>query len=149
VLMSIRVVSCQESNDSSSCCSKYSCVACRQNENDASENRDAARYENQDTGAQKAALPHQFDLITASSVLAFVNDKVATLKCLGNMLRGKDSHIVHWDWLAGTFGEPPGGVTVEGVRQLHAESGLETVFSDVCFKFMGMDVVLGVARRPL
>jgi hypothetical protein len=62
------------------------------------------------------------------------------------MLRGKDSRIVHWDWLEGTLTESS-GVTIEGVRKLHAESGLETVFSDVCFNFMGMDVVLGVARR--
>lgn len=85
-------------------------------------------------------------MITASSVLAFVDDKVGILKCLGKMLRGKDSHIVHWDWLATCADESGGGFSLEGVRKLHAECGLETVSSEVCFTFMGMDVVLGVAR---
>jgi hypothetical protein len=88
-----------------------------------------------------------FDLITASSVLAFINEQAATLKCLSKMLRGKDSHIVHWDWLAFPSDESGGGFTLEGVRKLHAECGLETVYSDVCFTFMGMQVLLGVARR--
>lgn len=101
----------------------------------------------EDSDVTQQALPEQFDLITASSVLAFVNDKVETLTCLGKMLRGKDSHIVHWDWLASSSDEHSGGFTLEGVRKLHTECGLETVFSDVCFTFMGMDVVLGVARR--
>lgn len=93
------------------------------------------------------AMPQAFDLITASSVLAFVNDRVATLKCLRKMLRGSDSRIVHWDWLASNGDESSGGFTLEGVRKLHADCGLQTMFSDVCFTFMGMDVVLGVARR--
>ena len=93
------------------------------------------------------AMPKAFDLITASSVLGFVNDKLGTLKCLGKMLRGSGSHIVHWDWLANNDDESSGGFTLEGVRKLHADCGLDTVFSDVCFTFMGMDVVLGIAKR--
>jgi 2-polyprenyl-3-methyl-5-hydroxy-6-metoxy-1,4-benzoquinol methylase len=48
--------------------------------------------------AQDRALLEKFDLITASSVLAFVSDKVETIRCLSSMLRGDDSRLVHWDW---------------------------------------------------
>lgn len=115
-------------------------------------NADASSQDSDDA-PQDAALPKEFDLITASSVLAFVNDKVATLRCLAKMLRNDDSHIVHWDWLAQpspSRSEDEGsaeGVTLDGVRKLHADCGLQTVSCDVGFKYLGMSVVLGIAKR--
>ena len=97
------------------------------------------------------ALPQAFNLITLSSVLAFVPNKPATLQCLAGMLRGKDSHIVHWDWLGGeskTEGEEDSGITQEQVKHLHAECGLETVHCGIGFKYMDMSVVLGIAKKP-
>ena len=90
-------------------------------------------------------LPKQFDIITASSVIGFISDKVATVKALASMLRAGSGLLVHWDWRKTEDSED--GMTADNIKALHRACGLQTVHLGVAFSMMEMDVLCGVAKR--
>ena len=99
-----------------------------------------------DAAIEAGQLTGAFDLIVASSVLAFVDDATAVLRSLRGVL-AQGGRIVHWDWQ-----QAPGdsfGFTVEQLAQAHGEAGLTTHYAGPGFSLgpggPGLDVVMGVA----
>lgn len=92
-----------------------------------------------------------FDLVVASSVLAFVDDLAATLGALASGLR-PGGRLVHWDWALDAEADAPFGLTPGAIREAMAAAGLTEVSVDVGFDvpFEGhrMRPLRGVATKP-
>lgn len=74
-----------------------------------------------------------FDLITCSSVLAFVDDYPATLAALAARLR-PDGRLVQWDWELDDTDDEPYGLTREQMRSALNAAGLAQVQVQVAFE---------------
>jgi len=100
----------------------------------------------------EAALRQPFDLVVASSVLAFVDDYPATLRTLGALLV-PGGRLVQWDWELGEEASPADmGLRPSALREAYSAAGLVVEFVGRAFEMeMGSarnPVVIGVARRP-
>lgn len=92
-----------------------------------------------------------FDLITCSSVCAFLPDYPATVAALvGRLVPG--GLFVQWDWELDPDEEEPFGLSRDTIRQALLDAGLEGVEVNVGFEasFQGqtMAPLLGVGRKP-
>lgn len=92
-----------------------------------------------------------FDLITCSSVCAFLTDYPATVAALvGRLVPG--GLFVQWDWELDPDAEEPFGLSHDTIRQALLDAGLQHVVVDVGFEasFQGqtMAPLRGVGRKP-
>lgn len=98
---------------------------------------------------QDHALP-PFDLITCSSVLAFVDDYPATVAALGARL-APGGLLVQWDWELDPTAEEPFGLARGTIQQALGAAGLSEVTVrvgfDVPFEQMRMRPLLGFGLR--
>ncbi|MCG7545770.1 class I SAM-dependent methyltransferase [Pseudoalteromonas sp. MM17-2] len=90
-----------------------------------------------------------FDIIVASSALAFVSDYQETLKLLKLLLR-KGGFLVQWDWLKER--EEPGiGFSEELIELALEQAGFSKYSTSVPFSLEGSDgsmkVVMGIAEN--
>ncbi|WP_394170712.1 class I SAM-dependent DNA methyltransferase [Saccharospirillum alexandrii] len=92
-------------------------------------------------------LASTFDLIVASSALAFVSDYTETLKLLKQVLR-RGGYLVQWDWYK-KEGDEGYGFTEQQVQLAMTEAGFSTVSTSIPFSMKGegstLDVIMGVA----
>lgn len=101
------------------------------------------------TIASNAQLQGGFDLIVASSALAFVPDYQETLNLLKTLLK-KDGVLIQWDWLKESEG-PGNGFSRELVESALAKAGFSEFSTSVPFSMEAgndsMSVVMGVAKN--
>lgn len=97
--------------------------------------------------AQHPAFRGQFDLVVASSVLAFVEDLDASLK-ISHSLLNHDGYFVHFDWIAES--EQDGFTLAKSERALK-DAGFTEVESQHVFDITSdgktMPVLMGLGRR--
>ncbi|HHF3071917.1 TPA: class I SAM-dependent methyltransferase [Vibrio diabolicus] len=97
--------------------------------------------------AQHPAFRGQFDLVVASSVLAFVEDLDASLK-ISNSLLNHGGYFVHFDWIAES--EQDGFTLAKSERALK-DAGFTEVESQHVFDITSdgktMPVLMGLGRR--
>lgn len=97
--------------------------------------------------AQHPAFRGQFDLVVASSVLAFVEDLDASLK-ISHSLLNHGGYFVHFDWIAES--EQDGFTLAKSERALK-DAGFTEVESqhvfDITFDGKTMPVLMGLGRR--
>jgi 2-polyprenyl-3-methyl-5-hydroxy-6-metoxy-1,4-benzoquinol methylase len=74
-----------------------------------------------------------FQLITCSSVLAFVPDHPATVAALATLL-APGGLLIHWDWTLNPTDEEPYGLTTDAALQALTDAGLEHATVDVGFE---------------
>ena len=98
------------------------------------------------TIADKDILHRKFDLIVASSALAFVDDYKKIVVLLKSLL-APGGTLVQWDWLL-TSGDTDGfGLTKERVLAAYDEAGLSVISLSEPFVIDAvMRVVMGVGR---
>ena len=93
-----------------------------------------------------------YDLIVASSVLAFVDDHPATVATLADRLSA-GGVLVHWDWPADPADPAGGGLTPDAARGALVAAGLADISVGTGFEapFEGevMRPLMGVGRRPV
>ncbi|HHF2858429.1 TPA: class I SAM-dependent methyltransferase [Vibrio diabolicus] len=97
--------------------------------------------------AQHPAFRGQFDLVVASSVLAFVEDLDASLK-ISHSLLNHGGYFVHFDWIAES--EQDGFTLAKSIRALK-DAGFTEVESQHVFDITSdgktMSVLMGLGRR--
>ncbi|MGR5236885.1 class I SAM-dependent DNA methyltransferase [Vibrio alfacsensis] len=97
--------------------------------------------------AQHPAFRGQFDLVVASSVLAFVDDVETSLE-ISRSLLNKGGHFVHFDWVAQSSKE---GFTLAKSEKALMNAGFKDVESKEVFEITSeghtMSVLMGVGRR--
>ncbi|MEF1311323.1 class I SAM-dependent methyltransferase [Vibrio mytili] len=97
--------------------------------------------------AQHPAFRGQFDLVVASSVLAFVDDLDASLKIALSILNC-GGYFVHFDWAADSESE---GFTVARSEQALKKAGFSEVEAkkvfDITSDTQTIAVVMGIGRR--
>ncbi|MGR5133787.1 class I SAM-dependent DNA methyltransferase [Vibrio alfacsensis] len=97
--------------------------------------------------AQHPAFRGQFDLVVASSVLAFVDDVETSLE-ISRSLLNKGGHFVHFDWVAQSSKE---GFTLAKSEKALINAGFKDVESKEVFEITSegqtMSVLMGVGRR--
>ncbi|CAE6921323.1 COG0500 SAM-dependent methyltransferases [Vibrio sp. B1REV9] len=97
--------------------------------------------------AQHPAFRGQFDLVVASSVLAFVEDADAALE-ISRSLLNKDGYFVHFDWIAESAKE---GFTLAKSEAALVNAGFKDVESKKVFEITSdgqtMSVLMGIGRR--
>ncbi|SDJ61975.1 class I SAM-dependent DNA methyltransferase [Microbulbifer yueqingensis] len=98
---------------------------------------------------QNRQLQEGFDLIVASSALAFVPDYTDTVRLLAKLLN-RNGRLVQWDWLKEDSGEDT-GFTREDIAAAFRDAGLSDIQVTVPF-FMGtgenqLDVVMGTGTK--
>ncbi|MBD3670639.1 MAG: methyltransferase domain-containing protein [Gammaproteobacteria bacterium] len=102
-----------------------------------------------DLAEQDELFAPKFDLIVASSVMAFVDDYSATLRLLKTLLRPGGS-LVHWDWLK-MDDDSSFGFSAEEVSEAFNSSGFSDVSVTLPFvlesKGESMKVVMGVGKN--
>lgn len=95
------------------------------------------------------SLQQKFDLIVASSALAFVPDYVATAKLLASQLAA-DGTLVQWDWLKAESAEGV-GFSKEQIEVAMQSAGLKDIKVSVPFSLNSpqgnMSVVMAVAKK--
>lgn len=98
------------------------------------------------------ALTGKVDIVAASSVMNFVpeEDKEATMKVLGRLLKPGTGLFVHADWPKGD--DSPDGITEEAAKSMYQKGALEARTTKVLSKVKAgsheMEVFVGVATRP-
>jgi 2-polyprenyl-3-methyl-5-hydroxy-6-metoxy-1,4-benzoquinol methylase len=96
------------------------------------------------------AVDGSFDLITCSSVLAFVPDHPAMVRQLAARLR-PGGWLVHWDWVLDPTEEEPYGLSLAGSEAALRAAGLVDVDVrtgfEVAFEGQTMAPLMGVGRR--
>ncbi|MCC4283924.1 class I SAM-dependent methyltransferase [Marinobacter salarius] len=94
-------------------------------------------------------LSPKFDLVVASSALAFVPDYVKTLRLLKQLLN-KGGCLVHWDWLK-EEGDEGYGFTEQQIKSALTEAGFAECSTSVPFSLQSegsaLDVLMGVAKN--
>jgi 2-polyprenyl-3-methyl-5-hydroxy-6-metoxy-1,4-benzoquinol methylase len=94
-------------------------------------------------------LSPKFDLVVASSALAFVPDYAKALKLLKQLLN-KGGCLVQWDWLK-EEGDEGYGFTEKQVKSALTEAGFAECSTSVPFALQSdgsaLDVLMGVARN--
>lgn len=99
-----------------------------------------------------AAVPPDgpFELVTASSVLAFVPDYPAMVRALVERL-APGGALVQWDWALNPEDAEPYGLTPDQIRDALSAAGLQDVHVDVgfdvAFEDQRMRPLLGYGRR--
>ncbi|HHX8681194.1 class I SAM-dependent methyltransferase [Vibrio diabolicus] len=97
--------------------------------------------------AQHPAFRGQFDLVVASSVLAFVEDLDASLK-ISHSLLNHGGYFVHFDWIAESEQD---GFTLEKSKRALKDAGFTEVESQHVFDITSdgktMSVLMGLSRR--
>lgn len=105
----------------------------------------------QTTSGPLAALDVEVDLITCSSVLAFVPDYPAAVRALAEKL-APGGLLVQWDWALDPGAEEPFGFTPDDIQAALAAAGLVDVSVEIGFRepFAGniMAPLRGVGRKP-
>ena len=95
--------------------------------------------------------PGSFDLVTCSSVCAFLDDYPGTLVQLAALL-APGGLLVQWDWELDPEVEEPMGLSREDIKAAMATAGLVDVSVEVGFRQPFEDRVMkplrGVGRRP-
>ena len=81
---------------------------------------------------EDSRLSDGFDLVVASSVLAFVSDHRQMVQTLASALR-PGGRLVHWDWELDPAEESPFGLSREAVREALVAAGLEDVEVEPAF----------------
>ncbi|UHQ54961.1 class I SAM-dependent DNA methyltransferase [Microbulbifer sp. YPW16] len=98
---------------------------------------------------QNKHLQAGFDLIVASSALAFVPDYLETLRLLTQLLN-ENGQLVQWDWLK-EAGDAGSGFSRDEIAHTFREAGLSGIRVSVPFSMDAgegsMDVVMGVGSR--
>ncbi len=94
--------------------------------------------------ASPPATPASYDLIIASSVLAFVDDHPATVGRLATLLR-PGGHFIHWDWERDPGDGDGHGLTREEIAEALAVAGLRQIAVESAFSIE----IDGVTARPL
>lgn len=94
-------------------------------------------------------LSPKFDLVVASSALAFVPDYAKALKLLKQLLN-KGGCLVQWDWLKGERDQGY-GFTEQQIKSALTEAGFSECSTSVPFSLQSdgnaLDVLMGVARN--
>lgn len=94
--------------------------------------------------------PQPYDLITASSVCAFLEDYPGTLTKLATLLT-PGGVFCQWDWAYDEADEEPFGLTEDAISQALESAGLEVLFVGTGFEAPFEDVVMrplmGMGRR--
>ncbi|MCS0324424.1 class I SAM-dependent DNA methyltransferase [Vibrio diabolicus] len=97
--------------------------------------------------AQHPAFRGQFDLVVASSVLAFVEDLDASLK-ISHSLLNHGGYFVHFDWIAESEQD---GFTLAKSKRALKDAGFTEVKSQHVFDITSdgktMSVLMGLGRR--
>ncbi|EMD81245.1 SAM-dependent methyltransferase [Vibrio diabolicus E0666] len=97
--------------------------------------------------AQHPAFRGQFDLVVASSVLAFVEDLDASLK-ISHSLLNHGGYFVHFDWIAESEQD---GFTLAKSKRALKDAGFTEVESQHVFDITSdgktMPVLMGLGRR--
>lgn len=97
--------------------------------------------------AQHPAFRGQFDLVVASSVLAFVEDLDASLK-ISHSLLNHGGYFVHFDWIAESEQD---GFTLAKSKRALIDAGFTEVESQHVFDITSdgktMSVLMGLGRR--
>ncbi|MCS0382778.1 class I SAM-dependent methyltransferase [Vibrio diabolicus] len=97
--------------------------------------------------AQHPAFRGQFDLVVASSVLAFVEDLDASLK-ISHSLLNHGGYFVHFDWIAESEQD---GFTLAKSKRALKDAGFTDVESQHVFDITSdgktMSVLMGLGRR--
>ncbi|HHF0558002.1 TPA: class I SAM-dependent methyltransferase [Vibrio antiquarius] len=97
--------------------------------------------------AQHPAFRGQFDLVVASSVLAFVEDLDASLK-ISHSLLNHGGYFVHFDWIAKSEQD---GFTLAKSKRALKDAGFTEVESQHVFDITSdgktMSVLMGLGRR--
>ncbi|UFN72364.1 class I SAM-dependent methyltransferase [Vibrio alginolyticus] len=97
--------------------------------------------------AQHPAFRGQFDLVVASSVLAFVEDLDASLK-ISHSLLNHGGYFVHFDWIAESEQD---GFTLAKSKRALKDAGFTEVESQHVFDITSdgktMSVLMGLGRR--
>ncbi|EIZ1043445.1 class I SAM-dependent DNA methyltransferase [Vibrio parahaemolyticus] len=97
--------------------------------------------------AQHPAFRRQFDLVVASSVLAFVDDVESSLD-IAHSLLNEGSYFVHFDWVAETEQD---GFTLSRSENVLSNAGFVDVEAKKVFDITSdgqtMSVLMGVGRR--
>ena len=100
--------------------------------------------------ARNPAFENRFDLITASSVCAFVPDYGATLALLRALLV-PDGHYVQWDWLSPSD-DPGFGFTESQIHHALGNAGFADITSSQPFAILRdehtMPVLMVIATNP-
>lgn len=98
---------------------------------------------------ENEALSSGFDIIVASSALAFVPDYQETLKLLQQLLK-KGGILVQWDWLKENE-EPGVGFSRESLELAFGHAGFSKYSTSVPFTIKSsdddMEVVMGIAEN--
>lgn len=106
-------------------------------------------YLTDDLVQKEPLLQQPFDLIVASSVLAFIDDVEGTLRLLKTLLHNKGV-LVHWDWKK-TEKEPDFGFDAEYLENVYEKAGLHVVSVSESFSLESehgqMDVLMGIAEK--
>jgi 2-polyprenyl-3-methyl-5-hydroxy-6-metoxy-1,4-benzoquinol methylase len=79
-----------------------------------------------------------FDLVTCSSVCAFVDDYPQTVKLLAGCLR-PGGLFVQWDWELDPAADEPFGLTRDSIRSALTAADLEPVYIDTGFRITQED----------
>ncbi|GAA3578353.1 class I SAM-dependent DNA methyltransferase [Marinobacter xestospongiae] len=94
-------------------------------------------------------LKQDFDLIVASSSLAFVTDYPATLKLLKQLLK-VDGHLLQWDWLKDESDEGA-GFSKQQIESAMTAAGFKEYATSIPFCMQAenskMDVIMCVAKN--
>ncbi|MCR9773361.1 class I SAM-dependent methyltransferase [Vibrio harveyi] len=97
--------------------------------------------------AQHPAFRGQFDLVVASSVLAFIEDYETSLEIAHSLLNA-GGHFVHFDWIADSTKE---GFTLAKSENALIKAGFTEVETKKVFEITSdghtMSVLMGVGRR--
>lgn len=103
----------------------------------------------QDLINDSSLLSPKFDLVVASSALAFVSDYAKALRLLKQLLN-KGGCLVQWDWLK-EEGEEGYGFTGQQIKSALMEAGFSECSTSVPFSLQSggsaLDVLMGVARN--
>ncbi|MCW9028859.1 MAG: class I SAM-dependent methyltransferase [Kangiella sp.] len=103
----------------------------------------------QDLINDNSLLSPKFDLVVASSALAFVPDYAKMLRLLKQLLN-KGGFLVQWDWLK-EEGDEGYGFTEQQIKSALTEAGFAECSTSVPFSLKSdgseLDVLMGVARN--
>ncbi len=98
--------------------------------------------------AKTPALNEKFDLIVASSALAFVEDYQQTVSLLKQLLKPQ-GRLIQWDWLLESSGEGS-GFTVDEIQQAYRQAGFARCATSLPFAIKDngnkMQVVMAVGQ---
>jgi 2-polyprenyl-3-methyl-5-hydroxy-6-metoxy-1,4-benzoquinol methylase len=103
---------------------------------------------NEGSVADSPILNKGFDLVIASSVLAFVSDYDATLSKLASLLK-PGGILIQWDWMQGD--KEGSGFSYEAIKSAYLKLGFSIERIEEAFSISSendvMSVIMGVARK--